>query len=359
MAPLPALLRPQPLSTPREKVKAVAKFPGDFKYYLSDHFGLRNLLIRLHATVMVKGLGVSSSEAVTMGKDGWLYLANDGAIEDWRNTEPFTPAQIEGWRKMLEERQQFCAARGIPYLFVFTPSKHDIYPEYMPDRIPRFSTDSRVDQLIRYLKEEKSPVEILDLRGPLLKARKKGIRLFCKTDTHWNDRGAWVGYLAIMDAIHRRVPQIEPLPESDFEPFTVMKPAGDLSRLLGLQDALQEESLDLVPRIRLRLPPESIEGDMTDPVTVNADPNAPKLPRIVVFRDSFMTMLLPWVAQRFGRGVYLWEDGFDRSVIEAERPDIVVQEFTSRKLYRVLSTLENRDELQLVNGRWQLRTPRS
>ena len=33
-----------------------------------------------------------------------------------------------------------------------------------------------------------------------------------------------------------------------------------------------------------------------------------------------MTAILPFVAESFGRGVYLWEDGFDEKVIDADAP---------------------------------------
>ena len=85
---------------------------------------------------------------------------------------------------------------GIPYLFVVAPSKHDVYPEFMPDRLNRVRDDSRLDQLMAYIEAffPAPPVDILDLRPTLAEARKSGVRLFHKTDTHWNDRGAWAAY---------------------------------------------------------------------------------------------------------------------------------------------------------------------
>ena len=352
MAAVPTLLRLRDahVTSTKGKLKALATFPGQFKYYLSDHFGFRSLLIRLHGTLMVKGLGVTSNPAVILGKDGWLYLGNDGSLEDWRNIDPFTPDELEQWRRMLEARNAFCARLGIPYLFVVAPSKYDIYPEYMPDALTRVGTQCRLDQLLAYLHQKHSPVQVLDLRVALLEARKVGVRLFQRTDTHWNDPGAFVAYGAIMAAVQQKLPNARPLSASDFEPLSTIRPGMDLAGLLGLNDVLQEESLDLRPKVQLRLP----HVEQNDVVPITVAPAARGQPSIVMFRDSFMTTVLPFVAQGFGRGVYLWEDGFDRKLVEDERPDIVVQEIAQRKLMRPVMEIEKTQPIKLVNGRWEL-----
>lgn len=355
MAAVPTALRTKDahITSARAKLKALAKFPGEFKYYLSDHFGFRSLLIRAHGLLMVKALGVTSNPAVILGKEGWLYLGNDGSTEDWRNLEPFTARELEQFRRMLESRNEFCQKEGIPYIVVVAPSKYDIYPEYMPDNLTRVRDECRLDQLLVYLRERHSPVRILDLRGPLLEAKQSGVRLFQKTDTHWNDRGAWVAYRAIMEAVKRKVPQARILPESDFEAMTTNRPGMDLAGLLGLNDVLHEQSLDLRPRIPLRLP--HVEQNMVEPI--NVAPDAPGEPKVVMFRDSFMTTVLPFIAQSFGRGVYFWEDGFDQKVVQTEHPDIVIQELAQRKLMHDAPFLEKTQEVRLVNGNWMLANP--
>ena len=92
-----------------------------------------------------------------------------------------------------------------------------------------------------------------------------------------------------------------------------------------------------------------------EPITVR--PTAPGQPRVVMFRDSFFTVVLPYLDESFGRGVYLWEDGFDLHVIDAERPDIVIQQIAQRKLMRPISDLRQVHAVRLVNEQWQLMQP--
>lgn len=339
------------LATGRGKVTAWTRFPGQFKYYLSDHFGFRNLLIQLHGELMVNGLGVTSNQSVVLGKDGWLFLASEGSLDDYRHANPFTKAELESWRQILEARQRWCAARGIAYLVVFAPSKHSIYPEEMPDVYTRLAQPSRLPQLVDYLKENHSPVQILDLTQPLLEAKHDGTRLYQKTDTHWNDRGAWVAYQAIMAAVGKQVSGVRVLSASDFDAVTTVDPGMDLAGQLGLNGVLREQRLDLKARIPLRLP--YVEQDVVEPFNVNA--SAPGQPGVVVFRDSFFTQMLPWLAESFGRGAYFWQYGFNQKTVEAEHPAIVIQEIAERKL-SIPATVLDHDSLDvdLANGKWEL-----
>jgi len=332
--------------TNRARVSGLAHFPGEFKAYLGDHFGFRNFLIKLHGMLMVEGLHTTSTHMVELGKDGWLYLANDGSIEDYRNLEPWTDEELAQWRQVIEERQAFCDKLGIKYLFVVAPSKHDIYPEYMPDRLTRVREESRFDQLLAYMKQHGSKVDIVDLRPTLLEAKKStNLRLFQKTDTHWNDHGAWAAYLTIMQRAKAKVPGVRILSPSDFAPAVKTVPGMDLARLLGLNDQLSEESFNLDAQIPLRLP-HVIQDDV---IPINIEGPGP---RVVVFRDSFLTAPLPWIAEGFGHGVYFWEDGFDTDVVTREKPDIVIQEIAQRKFMQPAQGLRLTQKVKYENGKW-------
>ena len=64
-------------------------------------------------------------------------------------------------------------------------------------------------QLKAYLEQTKSPVEALDLHGPLIQAKPQGVVYFPQ-DTHWNGRGYFTGYQAMCAALARWFPEIRP-----------------------------------------------------------------------------------------------------------------------------------------------------
>ena len=59
---------------PIRDIGSAKHWPGAFKHYFSQRFGLRKPLLRLHGRAKVMGLGVSSNSSVALGRDGWLYL---------------------------------------------------------------------------------------------------------------------------------------------------------------------------------------------------------------------------------------------------------------------------------------------
>src|SRR5690606_552685 len=120
----------------------------------------------------------------------------------------------EAWRQTLQDTYDWLTARGIAYLFVVPPDKHQVYPEEMPDSIRR-NGHSRIDQLVHHLAAH-TTVPVLDLR-PALHEAKMQERVYHMTDTHWNDRGAYVGYARIMSALARDVPALAPVPRTMFE----------------------------------------------------------------------------------------------------------------------------------------------
>ena len=112
--------------------------------------------------------------------------------------------------------------------------------------------------------------------------------------------------------------------------------------MMGLTRVLREVDLTLVPtrprRARVdrtgRREPDDEVGRL---VTEIADPS---LPRAVIFRDSFVSRLAPFLSEHFSRAVYLWQNDFDAEVVLQEHPDVVIQEIVGRHLYNFIPSPE-------------------
>jgi len=305
-------------------------FPEAFTRYFEDNFALRPLLVRWQALVRLKALDVSPSSSVVKGRNGWFFYADDGAMEDYALAPPFTTAELETWRRTLQDTHDWLRARGIAYVFVMAPDKHQVYPEQMPATI-RPAVHSRMDQLATYLAEH-STVSVLDLRAPLRQG-KSNERIYHRTDTHWNDRGAYVAYAQIVGALSNSLPVLRVRSRTTFDARHVTRSGLDLARMLGLSD-LGEDDLTLEPRqpraarvVEPRTPnPQSFDARL---VTTLADSSQP---RAVIFRDSFGSALVPFLSEHFSRAVYLWQYNVDPAVIAEERPDVVIHELVGRRL---------------------------
>jgi hypothetical protein len=314
------------------EAKSAAQFAAAWLDYFSDHFGLRRDLIEAHSYVSVRLLHTSPSSTVIIGRDHWLYYADDSALDDYESAEPLTPEDLETWRQSLMDTRDWLRAQGAQFVFMVVPDKHVIYPEYMPPSIHRLHPDYRGDQLVEYLRQH-SDLSVVDGRQVLMK-RKPTERVYSTTDTHWNDRGIYVGYDALLREAGRSVPGLAPLPRTAFAPVERDEPGGDLAAMIALNGVLREHELALEPlvprRARLLEPTDLREGyEVARVVTEVPDRH---LPRAVIFRDSFMSGMLPFLSEHFSRAVYMWQNDVDRDLVLRERPDLVILEIVGRRL---------------------------
>src|SRR6516165_6929903 len=105
------------------------KFPERFDRFFNDRLVERETLLSAHAVAKVRGLGVSSSDKVLLGRDGWLFLNEASENPDYH---PKTLEQYLAWARTAMIRAQWLEQQHIDYLFVLTPEKHTIYPEFLP-----------------------------------------------------------------------------------------------------------------------------------------------------------------------------------------------------------------------------------
>jgi hypothetical protein len=64
------------------------------------------------------------------------------------------------------------------------------------------------------------------------------------------------------------------------------------------------------------------------------------LPRAVIFRDSFTSLLAPYLSEHFSRAVYLWQNNFDADDVLKEHADVVIEEIVGRHLHNFIPSPE-------------------
>lgn len=304
----------------------LARFPRRLAQYFADRFGFRNALVRLHARAMYEGLGVSPDPRVIVGDSGWLYFAAEGALEVWRGDSLFSASELDAWTSTLEARRTWLAAQGAGYLFTVVPEKPNIYPEYLPDGVVPLRAERRLDQLVAALRS-RTHVHVVDLR-PALRRGKATLPTYQRTDTHWTDYGAWLAYGELMRAAEPFIGAVAALPLRQFAVVRRDRPGGDLASMLALRDRLHEELVVLEPHVPPRLSLDAVFGLGYEPITL---PEGDDRPRLVLFRDSFASFLLPYFAEHFS-GIALWQYTFEPTIVREQRPALVIDEIAERRL---------------------------
>jgi len=327
-------LAEKPRLTFRESLTFLKKYDA----YFNDHFPFRNLLIYHNNLIQTKVFHTSPVSKTLIGKDGWLFLAKEtetrNEVDYFRSLRLFTPGELKHWRLILRQRREWLRRRGIAYIFMVVPNKSTIYPEYMPSHIRRLHSQSRLDQLLISLRQEPN-FPVIDLREGLL-AAKKTFRVYNKTDSHWNELGAYFAYLEIIKKLSLTFPDIKVASLGQFTVESSIRTGGDLARLISQQ---KKDFREQVIRVR----PKSPVHFETVPSARKLGPNirvtitqcsGGTLPTTLMIHDSFVQQLKPFIAPHFRRIVFIWDWGlhFFKGMIETEKPKIVIEEMTERSL---------------------------
>lgn len=319
----------------------LSSFPDyatQFEKYYGDSFGLRDKLIRWNNRLRLFLFGESPISGVRVGRDGWLFYANESELQEYENVIPYKMEDLQKIRTILEDRRQWLERRGIKLFVVVAPDKETIYSEYLPPEIHKIGKESRMDQIVNYFGAQPG-VEFIDVREPLLRA-KPAQRLYHRTDTHWNDYGAFIGYATLMERIARYFPAVGKHSIGDYTVSIAEGKGGDLADMLSLGDVIKEERITLAPKFT----PRAVDASRPypDPVDLAVYPgrkmiiketNDPRLPKALIFRDSFAWPLIPFLAESFQSSVFVWTFDFLPALIEREKPDLVIIECVERYTY--------------------------
>ncbi|MFT5291507.1 MAG: alginate O-acetyltransferase complex protein AlgJ, partial [Planctomycetota bacterium] len=363
--------------------ESLQRWPKLYETWFDDHFAYRTELIRLHHRGYVLGLGVSPRADIVIGKQGWLFTnASDqeqAALDQVRGLFPFNQAQLLEWQRFLEECRDWFADRGVSYYLTIAPSKPTIHPEFLPPGLSSKDPVTRLDQLLEWLAATEARdgypgVPMVDLRPDLLAAKESLGGLYRRTDTHWNAAGAMIASAALVERLREAVPGLLPIDSADFTFERVPAGGGDLAAILNLADLLSDEIVrstartpieftrELEGMVPVRIPDtalgaeENLAEERQRPFRLVQ--NRTDLPRLLMFRDSYGSQLVPFLARAFSTSSFYWQYRIhDPAIMALERPDVVVQEIGERVLMRNVGLPRN--EQFMVQDLGHMRTYRA
>jgi hypothetical protein len=312
---------------------ATGGWQRDVERQIADGFPLRRQLIEGYDLAKYAWLHDVASSHVIGGADGWLFYGDEERGYDDGTYHP-TDAELAKLADIYKARADWCARRGIVYVFALVPNKSTVYARYLPKSAAHV-TPTAGERLIPLVRAR--GVRAIDLRTALIQASAKG-EVYSKGETHWNYAGAYVAYREIVAALHDAGVR-DTIPPDSIRPRISLE-AGDLDRLAGIASSVPNQVVVYDFRRRARevaapvYPQDPIEGQFQRAAFAVDDP---RLPKAVLFGDSFSVILRQFVAEDFRRTVVLQHEithgvQFDRAAVEAEKPAVVIQELIERSL---------------------------
>lgn len=316
---------------PYPEFEVSAAWVRGFEEFFSSNLGFKRQLVQVQNTIGY-ALGDLRSKQVLAGRDGWLFLLGDHAWDSFRSARPLRSREARAWRDSLRRIQRAVKQRGAAFLFVVPPDKHTLYEEYMPRSATRARSVTRLDEMLVLL--ERNHISHLDLRTPLL-AAKRDVLLYDKLGTHWSGHGARLGASLLMQGIAKELHRPPDYAELDAR-LTARDAPSELGSMLSLESWLREAYVELTPKLRRARrvePPEHVTNpSRRQQLRMVFEVPDPSLPTAVFFRDSFSDAMMPALAEKFRRSVWIWRRAVDLNLVEREKPDIVVLEMTERFL---------------------------
>ena len=280
------------------------------------------------------------NKGVVIGKEGHLHYQE--TIPDFTGESALPDETVMQYVGYLSAKADAIheVSPNTKIIYVIPPNHLTIYPETAPDSLAGQKSDiSRLSQLIEAFKDN-DKVTFLDLKTPLLQAKETApYRLYNKTDTHWNELGAYYAYREIMNFVSADFPAAAPDPLDDFDVFTKTVPGGDMANFLEVDlNTVTEEGVYVRAKNGLK---SGISKDysmnfsnawFSDRHEFHIDDE--ELPTMIMYRDSFSTNLMSFLAEKFSHSVFhtMWEYPDEYDLIKEMQPDYIIIEHVERGL---------------------------
>jgi len=310
--------------------------------YFNDRFAFRNTLIDVHGKFKHKTLGLFSlTGRVVKGKENWLFLNEPNYIKPI--STPFTKKELQRFHYNLVITSKWMENHNIKYYLTIPPVKPRIYEEMLPEFLKIKLSFSKMEQIKAYL-EEHSDINYIDYRSELISTKSKQ-SLYYKTDTHWNEYGAFVGYTKILKTLTKDFPQLKETLLDEYNEFQKKTFRGDFKNMQGYRDdkyliiyiLLRKDSISpiLMDNNGLKKTANGFENmsDINEKISDFETWEMPKPPNnlnLFVVRDSYSQHLKKFLSTNFKRSVYAWMPNLPIAKIAIEKPDIVLHEILER-----------------------------
>ena len=317
-----------------------------FDLWFADRIGLRYPLIYAGTNFHIGLLHRPLDRHIVFGREGWMYWTDDrdtapATMADSRGKLRFSPLEVRRIDAELREAHDRFVGCGISSAVFIAPNKQSIYGEYLVNADAGMPA-TRFDALLEELSVPARDT-IVDPR-PAMRAAKRAhapLRLYNKTETHWNLLGAFYGYLALIEKIAQMMPiaHRELASLDEYRIIALPYPGGDMAtRVLFSPWRFADENVLLDPK-----QPIAGEGEVQVDQGHFVQRNPQGRGRMVLFGDSFATLLIPFLARHFAEVHRYVGEQFDGTVVGREHPDIVVFETLESYAPRLLLPPVNLD----------------
>lgn len=291
------------------------RYTAQVNRFMSDHIGLRESLLRLHAKFQYRILNKTVSNKAVIAENGWLFYAEHNVLKNASESPFFGEQEAIAWLTPMLDYQRLIELNGGKLIVVLVPEKHHVYSEHLPNGY-RYTRENRRADIIEQASNA-SGITVINLLDAMLAEKEVG-KLYLKSDSHWTQRGAYVGYRELVKELQKENPNIPFNPWSTLKKIDPIRESGDLAALLNLSDEFEEDDERHIPVHK-------------QPGVVIETANHPSL---LLVGDSFSSRLHDFLPSSFIGTLFVHHHfrSLPTAVVAKRTPDIVVVEIIERAL---------------------------
>ncbi|MBK9263469.1 MAG: hypothetical protein IPM54_27145 [Polyangiaceae bacterium] len=301
------------------------EYPAKLEAYLKDHHGFRTKAIRWNSLARLR-LGESSSDRVVIGRSGFLYYDGDKKFLDLERAIPLDTKVRDARLRVWMAWAKWMDSRGAKFLIAPIPTKGIIYPEHLPSSVSRYLPTDRNEVFFTALGS--MGLSVANVRAGIreIAATEKHL-LYYKTDSHYNNLGAYYTYREIMKSVAAFWPDADANTVKNVKVVPGGKRTTDLANLLYLAKDFEENDVQALVAEPVKL--ETWDSKGPDGRGYRHCRTAErKGPRLLIFHDSFGWDLRRFFCQSFPEVLMVHHDfkGPYKAPVESFKPDLVIFE---------------------------------
>ena len=304
-------------------------FISQFETWFNDNIGLRDKITNINNMMLYKLFGKINRENTFKGKDDWIYFMYPNMVTEYQNMISLEQTELQKYLIKYKKIDNYLKGKEIPFLVSIAPTKENIYPEYMMNTILRKGTNSKADDIVKYM-QTNSDLDFFSLKPALLDAKKYGIVYSKNCDvTHWNRRGALVGYFELMNRMKKYIPDLKVLKWEDFNTEDYQR-QGEIVNGIPVKEIDTKYTLKsgYTSKLDNRIFKHITVGDSSNLSYRYINENS-QLPKLLIMGDSFIyQFILPEISESFSEVVFLHLNNLMdiKKYVEIFNPDMVLLE---------------------------------
>ena len=304
----------------------------DFEGWFNDNVGFRDEIVVTNAKIQYNVFHqLSNNTDYWLGPKGEFNYATDAIIADYQHFNLKDEETLDQIAESYQFVSDWLEEQDIQFYYFQCWDKHSIYPEQFPNSVNQYGDMSKTEQFVAVLEEE-TDIHVVNPMDALVEGKRSYETYSQYGDpTHWTRRGAYIGYLELMQAINAENDnKYKVLRETDYD--LSLTDQGN-TVFGGIHEVnMLEKFVSLTPTAYQTDEKLSLYAD-DERHRVFTNDAVDNDTRVLVLGDSYInSFIIDDLAESFHETYMIWGDYTVEleQVIEAYQPDIVICENAER-----------------------------